>query len=124
MKIVMNTKTQGLGWEFGPTLRTRLKYCEHQQRARRRKTLAGNPQKFIEWLHHARATNLCKLPLETCQIHHMFSASVGCESNIFFTRFCLASGSEIKKQGRVTSPVIISFCFGAERFKKIKHGYR
>ena len=30
----------------------------------------------------------------------------------------LASGSEIKKQGMVTSPVIISFYFGAERCEK------
>ena len=36
---------------------------------------------------------------------------------ILFNTF-LASGSVIKKQGRVTSLVIISFYFGAERFKK------
>ena len=37
--------------------------------------------------------------------------------NILLNTF-LASGGEIKKQGRVTSPVIISFCFGEEHFEK------
>ena len=35
----------------------------------------------------------------------------------------IALGSEIRKQGRVTSPIIISFYSGEER-KKIKRGYR
>ena len=47
--------------------------------------LSGNPRKFTELLHRARTAELCKLLLETCQIH--YHTSVGCESKIFLHDF-------------------------------------
>ena len=40
--IWMNTKNSDLGYASGRILRTRLKYCEYQQRLRRTIALAGN----------------------------------------------------------------------------------
>ena len=42
---------------------------------------------------HARATDLCKLPLETCQIH--YGTSVGCESNILHDFFSFAATTSL-----------------------------
>ena len=55
-------------------------------------------------MHHARATDLCKLPLETCQIH--YDTSVGCElvTVIYlFTWFLLVSLQSLVWKVRVAN---------------------
>ena len=55
-----------------------------------RKRLAENPPKFTEWLHHARTTDLCKLPPKPVSQNH-YRKFVGCESNMLFLYDILVS---------------------------------
>ena len=68
-------------------------------------------------MHHARSTDVCKFPLETCQIH--YGKSVGCESNVFFHDFFsfAAAASLVSEASKLSEK---SFYYNPKPFSKHK----